>query len=1143
MGTIGCPLCCRHDFISVVALHDHLLYYMYRPLQCAVCSTHVGGIQELTHHLERHLGDSVSTATCPPKPVPEQNKEPGNTPFLESTNSVRYGVHNDNEDITNHRTREEPIELTLRAFFCQTCGAKVVGKDSYFLHIKQHISRPSNLTSENPLNSEVSQQETSSCGPSPSLVSTNTAALNILTDSETVTTEETHEATESPETHLSDCMEEEHVANQLLKLREWQLGKHGQRFRKHQLSFSSSPRTSNQSPAQEKLVNENPSSNIDPGSVEKLSLNDNNDLNTVDQTSVENEPQPSLLWPPSNGGGNAVISGKYSAASTSYTLLNSLEKVNDSSACFNNVLSPSISIPGEENETTFNDSEYVQLDDCAVTSLDGINEAFPVPSLSEENIERFPPLEYEILQGKEGTKPYCINNSQEGAKPTSVGCNLETSTEHIEFLSDPECLNSFKDSNQIFIQGGRDFSGNPNNNPIRDFSGNPNNNLVRDFSNNPKYNPVSEFLGNPNNNPVSDFSDNPNNNPGREFTDHSNNNPVRDLSDNPVKNPATDFLGNPNNNPVRDFLNNPNTNLVRDFSGNPDQNPVANFPDNPDQNPVIEFSDNHYQTPVTDFSDNPNNNPIREFSDNSNNDTIRDFSDNPTNNLDIDFSDNPNNNPVRNFSNNPTTTNNNPVRDFLGNPNNNSVKDFSVNPNIKANENISETQTENLPFLIDEEKRQSNTCEKSINNRPICEESLSDNIVVGGNPDQEPYLHKKFHHDQDRKIVHTTGISQNADVNRYIQSIQSLLVNKLNGTLNSDVPFKNEGMSLEVNNTTNNVNQDNNCSTQSEISPRVYICEVCNLKCSNRLGYAVHCKSHEVEGQKNFTCQFCSKKFFRKRSKDLHVRGHTGEKIHQCTVCSKIFTKLYALQRHKEEVHASGKHYVCAECSKEFSSQRQLQNHLDLHQSEKIHKCNQCDHACHTASGMRMHKLKIHSNDQKKEVYQCTVCKYNFKKHSGLKRHMQRKHSAAQLKCDLCPKMYSCNEDLLQHKKMHGSELFTCNHCEKTFTSSWNLQRHKVSHNKKTHPFQCDKCPAKFTRLDSLKSHLNIHSQKKPHVCHCGKRFGKKSQLKSHEDKHSAVPKYTCNICERSFKFKVSLKNHSCKKRYNTEESQHTSSS
>ena len=55
MTLLGCPLCCNQDFTSVIALQEHLLYFTYRPLRCGVCQISVAGIQELTHHLEKHL--------------------------------------------------------------------------------------------------------------------------------------------------------------------------------------------------------------------------------------------------------------------------------------------------------------------------------------------------------------------------------------------------------------------------------------------------------------------------------------------------------------------------------------------------------------------------------------------------------------------------------------------------------------------------------------------------------------------------------------------------------------------------------------------------------------------------------------------------------------------------------------------------------------------------------------------------------------------------------------------------------------------------------------------------------------------------------------------------------------------------------
>lgn len=55
MSSYGCPLCCDQKFDTILALREHLLYYIYRPLMCVLCSVTIGGICDLIHHLQTHL--------------------------------------------------------------------------------------------------------------------------------------------------------------------------------------------------------------------------------------------------------------------------------------------------------------------------------------------------------------------------------------------------------------------------------------------------------------------------------------------------------------------------------------------------------------------------------------------------------------------------------------------------------------------------------------------------------------------------------------------------------------------------------------------------------------------------------------------------------------------------------------------------------------------------------------------------------------------------------------------------------------------------------------------------------------------------------------------------------------------------------
>lgn len=397
--------------------------------------------------------------------------------------------------------------------------------------------------------------------------------------------------------------------------------------------------------------------------------------------------------------------------------------------------------------------------------------------------------------------------------------------------------------------------------------------------------------------------------------------------------------------------------------------------------------------------------------------------------------------------------------------------------------------------------------------------------------DTKPYLHKKFHHDQERKMLPTTGVDQVADVSQYINSFQSVLVRKLNGTLSTAIPMTSNMCSTLTKKPEKEVNQE--AQEQQQQHPhqqpqaKEHTCEVCHQKYKNLASFRLHCKEHEKKEDIDSTTENLYKECPKESSE-----GKGKKESFHCDQCSKVFPKKSNFARHMREVHAIKKSYTCLQCNKAFTSKRHLQEHSGIHKGEKAHQCPHCNHLCYTASGVRTHIYEVHSGLEQRP-YCCDICGEKFAKVYGLKRHKQRKHTDQQLMCHVCSKAFSCKEDLNTHSRTHiGVGTLKCDSCNKTFATSWALQRHSKTH-QKSKTFTCSICNFTFTRKDSLLSHLSAHSQKKPHVCHCGKRFVKKSQLIGHQDKHSNISKYTCSICNHSFKFRVSLKNHSCKKKEN----------
>ena len=129
--------------------------------------------------------------------------------------------------------------------------------------------------------------------------------------------------------------------------------------------------------------------------------------------------------------------------------------------------------------------------------------------------------------------------------------------------------------------------------------------------------------------------------------------------------------------------------------------------------------------------------------------------------------------------------------------------------------------------------------------------------------------------------------------------------------------------------------------------------------------------------------------------------------------------------------------------------------------------------------------------------------------------------------CNKCLKVLSSKTNLLRHMRSvhHGVKPFQCDQCLKSFTQKSNLKRHINLHTKQsskidqaatsitnsTHfrPRQdqklltCVYCPKTFRLVTDLKDHLWLHNQEKPFCCAmCPQRFTHMEHMLKHENLH-----------------------------------------
>lgn len=181
--------------------------------------------------------------------------------------------------------------------------------------------------------------------------------------------------------------------------------------------------------------------------------------------------------------------------------------------------------------------------------------------------------------------------------------------------------------------------------------------------------------------------------------------------------------------------------------------------------------------------------------------------------------------------------------------------------------------------------------------------------------------------------------------------------------------------------------------------------------------------------------------------------------------------------------------------------------------------------------------LKEHMKNNKrcKEIHlKCDKCEKIFDTRKGLQQHIQTHRAKPTLVCEQCGKTFAHQFNLENHKSsQHGEyiedvdSIYRCKECDDQFTSRRDLYEHISKHSKEPTPVLCDYCGRSFKSSESLRSHIRIHQDIRPHPCtYCAKRFRSRLQMTQHLHVHTGVKLFKCTICNREFAKKDSLVAH-----------------
>eukprot|EP00118_Oscarella_pearsei_P028415 m.2090 g.2090 ORF g.2090 m.2090 type:complete len:526 (+) comp8276_c0_seq2:37-1614(+) len=193
-------------------------------------------------------------------------------------------------------------------------------------------------------------------------------------------------------------------------------------------------------------------------------------------------------------------------------------------------------------------------------------------------------------------------------------------------------------------------------------------------------------------------------------------------------------------------------------------------------------------------------------------------------------------------------------------------------------------------------------------------------------------------------------------------------------------------------------------------------------------------------------------------------------------------------------------------------------------ESMKPFKCPDCDECFSYQTGLRSHRLKMHSETMQVEYplpkgptsHTCEVCNKVFGKAIQLEIHARKHTGERPYTCEKCLKTFARPDHLKAHMGTHfKSKLYACAFCDCTFAWSSSLNTHiRSRHN------------AEATRDGQEGDQKSYY---KCHVKGCGKIFPWPSKLKRHLQTHSVVQKEDksmCSVCHKMFTRPAGLKLH-----------------